>query len=161
MTTIHAYTNDQRILDLAHKDLRRARAAAVNIIPTSTGAARAIGLVLPELKGKLDGTSLRVPVVTGSVVDLVVALDKKPSVADINAAFKAAGESEGWLGKVLVYTEDPIVSSDIVGDPASATVDGLLTAAMGDMYKIVSWYDNEWGYSNRLADITAFVAGQL
>ncbi|MBK8433160.1 MAG: type I glyceraldehyde-3-phosphate dehydrogenase [Chloroflexi bacterium] len=161
MTTIHAYTNDQRILDLAHKDLRRARAAAVNIIPTSTGAARAIGLVLPELKGKLDGTSLRVPVVTGSVVDLVVALDKKPSVADINAAFKAAGESEGWLGKVLVYTEDPIVSSDIVGDPASATVDGLLTAAMGDMYKIVSWYDNEWGYSNRLADITAFVAERL
>lgn len=161
MTTIHAYTNDQRILDLAHKDLRRARAAAVNIIPTSTGAARAIGLVLPELKGKLDGTSLRVPVVTGSVVDLVVALDKKPSVADINAAFKAAGESEGWLGKVLVYTEDPIVSSDIVGHPASATVDGLLTAALGDMYKIVSWYDNEWGYSNRLADITAFVAEQL
>jgi glyceraldehyde 3-phosphate dehydrogenase len=161
MTTIHAYTNDQRILDLAHKDLRRARAAAVNIIPTSTGAARAIGLVLPELKGKLDGTSLRVPVVTGSVVDLVVALDKKPSVADINAAFKAAGESEGWLGKVLVYTEDPIVSSDIVGDPASATVDGLLTAALGDMYKIVSWYDNEWGYSNRLADITAFVAEKL
>jgi glyceraldehyde 3-phosphate dehydrogenase len=114
MTTIHAYTNDQRILDLAHKDLRRARAAAVNIIPTSTGAARAIGLVLPELKGKLDGTSLRVPVVTGSVVDLVVALDKKPTVADINAALKAAAESDTWLGKVLVYTEDPIVSSDVL-----------------------------------------------
>jgi glyceraldehyde 3-phosphate dehydrogenase len=161
MTTIHAYTNDQRILDLAHKDLRRARAAAVNIIPTSTGAARAIGLVLPELKGKLDGTSLRVPVVTGSVVDLVVALDKKPTVADINAALKAAAESDTWLGKVLVYTEDPIVSSDVVGSPASSTVDGLLTANMGDMYKVVTWYDNEWGYSNRLADMAAFVAGQL
>ena len=161
MTTIHAYTNDQRILDLAHKDLRRARAAAVNIIPTSTGAARAIGLVLPELKGKLDGTSLRVPVVTGSVVDLVMSLDKKPSVADINAAFKAAAESDSWLGKVLVYTEDPIVSSDVVGSPASSTVDGLLTATMGDMYKVVTWYDNEWGYSNRLADMAAFVAERL
>jgi glyceraldehyde 3-phosphate dehydrogenase len=161
MTTIHAYTNDQRILDLAHKDLRRARAAAVNIIPTSTGAARAIGLVLPELKGKLDGTSLRVPVVTGSVVDLVIALDKKPTVADINAALKAAAESDTWLGKVLVYTEDPIVSSDVVGSPASPTVDGLLTATMGDMYKVVTWYDNEWGYSNRLADMAAFVAGQM
>ncbi len=161
MTTIHAYTNDQRILDLAHNDLRRARAAAVNIIPTSTGAARAIGLVLPELKGKLDGTSLRVPVVTGSVVDLVLSLDKKPSVADINAALKAASESDSWLGKVLVYTEDPIVSSDVIGSPASSTVDGLLTATMGDMAKVVTWYDNEWGYSNRLADIAAFVAERL
>ncbi len=162
MSTIHAYTNDQRILDIAHKDMRRARSAAINIIPTSTGAARAIGLVMPELKGKLDGMAFRVPVATGSVVDLTVALEKKASVAEVNAALKAAAESDGWLGKVLVYTEDEIVSTDVVGSEASSTVDGLLTATAGDnMVKVVTWYDNEWGYSNRLADICAFVGEKL
>ncbi len=162
MSTIHAYTNDQRILDIAHKDMRRARSAAINIIPTSTGAARAIGLVMPELKGKLDGMAFRVPVATGSVVDLTVALEKKASVAEVNAALKAAADSDGWLGKVLVYTEDEIVSTDVVGSEASSTVDGLLTATAGDnMVKVVTWYDNEWGYSNRLADICAFVGEKL
>ncbi len=162
MSTIHAYTNDQRILDIAHKDMRRARSAAINIIPTSTGAARAIGLVMPELKGKLDGMAFRVPVATGSVVDLTVALEKQASVAEVNAALKAAAESDGWLGKVLVYTEDEIVSTDVVGSEASSTVDGLLTATAGDnMVKVVTWYDNEWGYSNRLADICAFVGEKL
>lgn len=162
MTTVHAYTNDQRILDLAHKDLRRARAAAVNIIPTSTGAARAIGLVLPELKGKLNGTSLRVPVVTGSVVDLTVTLGRDVTKEEVNAAFKAASESEGWLGKVLVYSEEPLVSSDIVGTPASATIDALSTDVIGgNVAKVIAWYDNEWGYASRLADLTAFVAEKL
>jgi len=150
MTTVHAYTNDQRILDLPHKDLRRARAAALSVIPTSTGAARAIGLVIPELKGKLDGFAMRVPVPDGSVVDLVVTLEREASVDEINAAVKAA--AEGPLAGVLRYTEDPIVSSDIVGDPHSSIFDASLTMVMGRQAKVVSWYDNEWGFTNRLVD---------
>jgi glyceraldehyde 3-phosphate dehydrogenase len=151
MTTVHAYTNDQRILDLPHKDLRRARAAAVNVIPTSTGAARAIGLVIPELKGKLDGYALRVPVPDGSVIDLTVDLEQDTSVDAINEAMKAA--AEGPLAGVLRYTEDPIVSSDIVGDPHSSIFDSKLTMVMGRQAKIVTWYDNEWGFSNRMVDL--------
>jgi glyceraldehyde 3-phosphate dehydrogenase len=161
MTTIHAYTNDQAILDMPHKDLRRARAAAVNIIPTSTGAAKAAGLVLPHLKGKLDGLAMRVPVPDGSVTDLVATLKRAPTVEEINAAFKAASESGSLAGGRLVYTEDPIVSSDIVGSPASCTFDALSTMAMGDVAKIVGWYDNEWGYSNRLVDLVDLVARSL
>jgi glyceraldehyde 3-phosphate dehydrogenase len=151
MTTIHAYTNDQRILDFAHKDLRRARAAAGNIILTSTGAARAIGLVIPALKGKMDGIAMRVPVMDGSVVDLVAMLAAEVSADDINAAMKKA--SDGTMQGILEYTEDPIVSSDIVGDPASSVFDSLSTMTMGKMCKVVSWYDNEWGFSNRLVDL--------
>ncbi|MEW6553071.1 MAG: type I glyceraldehyde-3-phosphate dehydrogenase [Actinomycetota bacterium] len=151
MTTVHAYTNDQRILDFPHKDLRRARAAAGNIIPTSTGAAKAIGLVIPELKGKLDGIAMRVPVMDGSVVDLVAVLAKEVSHADINAAVKAG--AEGALKGVLEYTEDPIVSSDVVGNPSSSVFDAKSTMTMGKMCKVVSWYDNEWGFSNRLVDL--------
>ncbi|MDD5665774.1 MAG: type I glyceraldehyde-3-phosphate dehydrogenase [Actinomycetota bacterium] len=151
MTTVHAYTNDQRILDFPHKDLRRARAAAGNIIPTSTGAARAIGLVIPELKGKLDGIAMRVPVMDGSVVDLVAALAKEGKAEDINAAMKAA--AEGSLKGILEYTEDPIVSSDVIGNPASSVFDAKTTLSMGKMCKVVSWYDNEWGFSNRLVDL--------
>ncbi|MDD3717046.1 MAG: type I glyceraldehyde-3-phosphate dehydrogenase [Actinomycetota bacterium] len=151
MTTVHAYTNDQRILDFPHKDLRRARAAAGNIIPTSTGAARAIGLVIPELKGKLDGIAMRVPVMDGSVVDLVAALAKEVKAEDINAAMKAA--AEGSLKGILEYTEDPIVSSDVIGNPASSVFDAKTTLSMGKMCKVVSWYDNEWGFSNRLVDL--------
>jgi glyceraldehyde 3-phosphate dehydrogenase (phosphorylating) len=151
MTTIHAYTNDQRILDFPHKDLRRARAAAGNIIPTSTGAAKAIGLVIPELKGKLDGIAMRVPVMDGSVVDLVAVLSKEVSASDINAAVKAG--AEGALKGILEYTEDPIVSSDVVGNPASSVFDAKTTMTMGKMCKVVSWYDNEWGFSNRLVDL--------
>jgi glyceraldehyde 3-phosphate dehydrogenase len=161
MTTIHAYTNDQAILDMPHKDLRRARAAAVNIIPTSTGAAKAAGLVLPHLKGKLDGLAMRVPVPDGSVTDLVATLKRAATVEEINAAFKAASESGSLAGGRLVYTEDPIVSSDIVGSPASCTFDALSTMAMGDVAKIVGWYDNEWGYSNRLVDLVDLVARSL
>jgi glyceraldehyde 3-phosphate dehydrogenase len=161
MTTIHAYTNDQAILDMPHKDLRRARAAAVNIIPTSTGAAKAAGLVLPHLKGKLDGLAMRVPVPDGSVTDLVATLKRAPTIEEINAAFKAASESGSLAGGRLVYTEDPIVSSDIVGSPASCTFDALSTMAMGDVAKIVGWYDNEWGYSNRLVDLVDLVARSL
>jgi len=151
MTTVHAYTNDQRILDFPHKDLRRARAAAGNIIPTSTGAAKAIGLVIPELKGKLDGIAMRVPVMDGSVVDLVAVLSKEVSAADINAAVKAA--AGGALKGILEYTEDPIVSSDVIGNPASSIFDAKITMTMGKMCKVVSWYDNEWGFSNRLVDL--------
>lgn len=151
MTTVHAYTNDQRILDFPHKDLRRARAAAGNIIPTSTGAAKAIGLVIPELKGKLDGIAMRVPVMDGSVVDLVAVLSKEASAADINAAVKAA--ADGALKGILEYTEDPIVSSDIIGNPASSVFDAKTTMTMGKMCKVVSWYDNEWGFTNRLVDL--------
>ncbi|MEP7033906.1 MAG: type I glyceraldehyde-3-phosphate dehydrogenase [Actinomycetota bacterium] len=161
MTTIHAYTNDQAILDMPHKDLRRARAAAVNIIPTSTGAAKAAGLVLPHLKGKLDGLAMRVPVPDGSVTDLVATLKRVATVEEINAAFKAASESGSLAGGRLIYTEDPIVSSDIVGSPASCTFDALSTMAMGDVAKIVGWYDNEWGYSNRLVDLVDLVARSL
>jgi glyceraldehyde 3-phosphate dehydrogenase len=151
MTTIHAYTNDQRILDLPHKDLRRARAAAVSVIPTSTGAARAIGVVLPELKGKLDGYSLRVPVPDGSVVDLTVDLEREASVDEINAAVKEA--AEGPMKGILRYTDEPIVSSDILGDPHSSIFDSALTLAIGRQAKVVAWYDNEWGFSNRLVDL--------
>jgi len=160
MTTIHAYTNDQQILDLPHKDLRRARAAAINIIPTSTGAAKAAGLVLPHLKGKLDGISMRVPVPDGSVTDLVAKVRSDVTKEQVNAAFEAAA-SEGSLAGKLVYTEDPIVSSDIVGTPASCTFDALSTMVMGDTVKIVGWYDNEWGYSSRLVDLVELVAGSL
>ena len=151
MTTIHAYTNDQRILDLPHKDLRRARAAALNIIPTSTGAARAIGLVLPQLKGKLDGFAMRVPVPDGSVVDLVLTLEKEATVEDINLAMKQA--ADGPLAGILKYTDEPIVSSDIVGDPHSAIFDSALTMVMGREAKVVVWYDNEWGFTNRMVDL--------
>jgi glyceraldehyde 3-phosphate dehydrogenase len=152
MTTVHAYTNDQRILDFVHSDLRRARAAAANIIPTTTGAARAIGKVIPELKGKLDGFALRVPVTDGSVVDLVACLKGKPSVEDVNAAMKKA--AEGPMKGILQYTEDPIVSQDVVGNPHSSIFDAPLTMRMSDcMVKVISWYDNEWGYSCRVVDL--------
>ena len=160
MTTIHAYTNDQSILDLPHKDLRRARAAAVNIIPTSTGAAKATALVLPHLKGKLDGMAMRVPVPDGSITDLVATVGRDVTVEEVNAAFAAAA-AEGSLAGKLVYTADPIVSSDIVGTPASCTFDSLSTMVMGRTVKIVGWYDNEWGYSNRLVDLVEHVAGSL
>ncbi|MFH8475613.1 type I glyceraldehyde-3-phosphate dehydrogenase [Streptomyces sp. NPDC018000] len=160
MTTVHAYTNDQRILDFPHSDLRRARAAAENIIPTTTGAAKATALVLPQLKGKLDGMAMRVPVPTGSVTDLVITLSREVTRDEVNAAFQKAAE-EGPLKGKLFYTEDPIVSSDIVSDPASCTFDSLLTMAEGSQVKVIGWYDNEWGYSNRLVDLTVFVGSQL
>lgn len=151
MTTIHAYTNDQRVLDLPHEDIRRARAAAVNLIPTSTGAARAIGLVLPELKGKIDGMSMRAPVPTGSVTDLVVRVGRETSIDEVNAAFRAA--AEGPLAGYLQYTADPIVSSDIKQSPYSCIFDSDLTMVNGSMVKVFGWYDNEWGYSCRLVDL--------
>jgi glyceraldehyde 3-phosphate dehydrogenase len=160
MTTVHAYTNDQQILDLPHSDLRRARAAAVNIIPTSTGAAKATALVIPELKGKLDGMAMRVPIPDGSVTDLVAIVGREVSADEVNAAFKAAAEDSSLTGR-LVYSEDPLVSSDIVGAPASCTFDSLSTMTNGNMVKIVGWYDNEWGYSNRLVDLTRLVAKGL
>ena len=159
MTTVHAYTNDQVILDFPHKDLRRARGAATNIIPTSTGAAKAISLVLPELKGKLDGYALRVPVPTGSVVDLTVELSREVSASDINSALKAA--AAGPLKGIMSYTEDPIVSSDIVTDPHSCIVDSGLTKVIGSTAKVVGWYDNEWGYSSRLVDLITYVGRSL
>jgi glyceraldehyde 3-phosphate dehydrogenase len=156
MTTTHAYTNDQRILDLMHKDLRRARAAAVNIVPTSTGAAKAIGLVLPELKGRLHGLSLRVPTSTVSVVDLVVDTKKPASVEAVNGALKAAAEN--GLNGILAYTDEPLVSTDFRGHPASSIVDGLSTVVLEEkMVKVLSWYDNEWGYSCRVGDLAAFM----
>ena len=159
MTTIHAYTNDQVILDFPHQDLRRARAAATNMIPTSTGAAKAIALVLPELKGKLDGYAMRVPIPTGSATDLTVELAKEATAAEINAAMKAA--ADGPLKGYLTYTEDPIVSSDIVTDPSSCIFDSGLTKVIGNQVKIVGWYDNEWGYSNRLVDLISYVGKTL
>jgi glyceraldehyde 3-phosphate dehydrogenase len=159
MTTIHAYTNDQVILDFPHKDLHRARAAAVNLIPTTTGAAKAISLVIPELKGKLDGFAMRVPVPTGSATDLTVQLEREVTKDEVNAAFRTA--AEGSLKGYLEYTEDPIVSSDIVTSPASCTFDASLTTVQGDQVKIVGWYDNEWGYSNRLVDVTTLVGSAL
>jgi len=156
MTTVHAFTNDQNLLDLAHKDLRRARSAAVNIVPASTGAARATSLVMASMKGKLDGSALRVPVVDGSITDFTGILKRDVTVDEINEAFRAAASS-GPLSKVLVYTEEPIVSSDIVGSPASCTFDSLLTMAMGSLIKVFGWYDNEWGYSNRLVDLARIV----
>ncbi|GII87629.1 glyceraldehyde-3-phosphate dehydrogenase [Sphaerisporangium siamense] len=159
MTTIHAYTQDQNLQDGPHKDLRRARAAALNIVPTSTGAAKAIGLVLPELKGKLDGFALRVPIPTGSATDLTVDLARETTVEEVNAALKAA--AEGPLRGVLSYTEDDIVSSDIVTDPASCIFDSGLTKVIGNQVKVVGWYDNEWGYSNRLGDLIELVGSRL
>ncbi len=159
MTTIHAYTNDQVILDFPHKDLRRSRAAALSIIPTSTGAAKAISLVLPELKGKLDGYALRVPVPTGSATDLTVELAREASVVEINAALKKA--STGSLKGYLSYTEDPIVSADIVTDPSSCILDAGLTKVIGTTAKVVGWYDNEWGYSNRLVDLIQYIGKSI
>ncbi|MFZ1176721.1 MAG: type I glyceraldehyde-3-phosphate dehydrogenase [Mycobacterium sp.] len=159
MTTIHAYTQDQNLQDGPHKDLRRARAAALNIVPTSTGAAKAIGLVMPELKGKLDGYALRVPIPTGSVTDLTADLSKSASVEEINAAFKAA--AEGRLKGILKYYDAPIVSSDIVTDPHSSIFDSGLTKVIDNQAKVVSWYDNEWGYSNRLSDLVVLVGKSL
>jgi glyceraldehyde 3-phosphate dehydrogenase len=159
MTTIHAYTQDQNLQDGPHKDLRRARAAALNIVPTSTGAAKAIGLVMPELKGKLDGYALRVPIPTGSATDLTVELSKAASAEEINAAFKAA--AQGKLKGILKYYDAPIVSSDIVTDPHSSIFDSGLTKVIDDQAKVVSWYDNEWGYSNRLIDLVALVGKSL
>ncbi|NMD57175.1 MULTISPECIES: type I glyceraldehyde-3-phosphate dehydrogenase [Tsukamurella] len=159
MTTVHAYTQDQNLQDGPHKDPRRARAAAINVVPTSTGAAKAIGLVLPELEGKLDGYALRVPIPTGSVTDLTVQLAKKATVDEINAAMKAA--AEGSLKGILKYYDAPIVSSDIVTDPHSSLFDAGLTKVIDDQAKVVSWYDNEWGYSNRLVDVTDLVGKSL
>jgi glyceraldehyde 3-phosphate dehydrogenase len=163
MTTIHAYTNDQRVADLVHKDLRRARAAAINIIPTTTGAARAVGKVIPELNGKLDGYALRVPVVVGSIVDLVVDLKKTVTVDEVNAAVKAA--AEGPLKGILVYCDEPIVSTDVIMNPASSIFDALSTMTIpkdaGNMVKVVSWYDNEWGYSCRTVEIMKKLARML
>ncbi|GGO15221.1 type I glyceraldehyde-3-phosphate dehydrogenase [Micromonospora parathelypteridis] len=159
MTTIHAYTQDQNLQDAPHSDLRRARAAALNIVPTSTGAAKAIGLVLPDLKGKLDGYALRVPIPTGSVTDLTVNVARETTVDEVNAALKAA--ADGPLKGILVYNEDPIVSTDIVTDPASCIFDAPLTKVVGNQVKVVGWYDNEWGYSNRLVDLVKLVGSSL
>jgi glyceraldehyde 3-phosphate dehydrogenase len=157
MTTIHSYTNDQHVLDFPHKDLRRARAAALNMIPTTTGAAKAIGLVMPELKGKLDGYAMRVPTPDVSVVDLVAVLAKKTTAAEVNAALKAAAEGE--LKGILAYTEDPVVSTDMLHNPNSSIIDGDLTKVIdGDLVKVVSWYDNEWGYSCRVNDLVLFLS---
>lgn len=160
MTTVHAYTADQNLQDGPHSDLRRARAAGVNIVPTSTGAAKAIGLVLPELKGKLDGFALRVPVPTGSITDLTVETSQEVTLEQVQAAFRSASDNGPWKG-VLRYTEEPIVSSDIVGDAYSSIVDGGLIRVIGNQVKMSSWYDNEWGYSNRLVDLASYMAAQL
>lgn len=155
MTTVHSYTNDQRVLDLPHKDLRRARAAAINIIPTTTGAAKATALVLPSLKGRFDGTALRVPTATGSISDITALLKREVTAEEVNAALKAA--AEGPLKGILAYTEDEIVLQDIVMDPHSSIVDGKLTKALGNLVKVFAWYDNEWGYANRVADLVELV----
>jgi glyceraldehyde 3-phosphate dehydrogenase len=157
MTTIHSYTNDQNVLDFPHKDLRRARAAALNMIPTTTGAAKAIGLVMPELKGKLDGYSMRVPTPDVSVVDLVAVTARPTSAEEVNAAFKAA--ADGPMKGILAYTDDPVVSTDMLHNPNSSIVDGQMTKVLdGNLLKVVSWYDNEWGYSSRVVDLIAFLA---
>jgi glyceraldehyde 3-phosphate dehydrogenase len=159
MTTIHSYTNDQNVLDFPHKDLRRARAAAINMIPTTTGAAKAIGLVMPELKGKLDGYAMRVPTPNVSVVDLVALFEKEATTEQVNAALKAAAEGE--LKGILAYTEDPVVSTDMMHNPNSSIVDAGMTKVLGgNLAKVVSWYDNEWGYSCRLVDLVKFIAGK-
>ena len=159
MTTIHSYTNDQNILDGVHEDLRRARAAALNIIPTTTGAAKAVGLVLPELNGKIHGMAFRVPTPTGSVTDFVATLEKDATVEDVNSAYQVA--SDGSMAGIVEYTEEPIVSTDIKQNPHSSIIDGLSTMSMGgDMVKVVGWYDNEWGYSCRTADLCAFLGRQ-
>jgi glyceraldehyde 3-phosphate dehydrogenase (phosphorylating) len=160
MTTCHAYTNDQNTLDLARDDLRRARAAAINIIPTTTGAAKAASLAMPELKGRLDGLSLRVPVPDGSITDLVAIVGSEVTREQVNNAYREASQSAGMKG-VMEYTEDPIVSSDIVGNPHSCIIDGLSTMTNGNLVKVLGWYDNEWGYSNRLVDVTELVAGSI
>ncbi|QTG80061.1 type I glyceraldehyde-3-phosphate dehydrogenase [Arthrobacter crystallopoietes] len=160
MTTIHAYTADQNLQDGPHRDLRRARAAAINVVPTSTGAAKAIGLVLPELKGKLDGYAIRVPVPTGSATDLTATVSREVTAEEVNAAYKAAAGEERLAG-ILTYSEDPLVSSDIVTDPASSIFDSGLTKVIGNQVKVVAWYDNEWGYSNRLVDLTELVSSKL
>jgi glyceraldehyde 3-phosphate dehydrogenase (phosphorylating) len=160
MTTIHAYTNDQQVLDLPHKDLRRARAAAINLIPTSTGAARAIGVVLPELKGKVDGMSMRAPVPTGSIVDLVVQVGSEPTAEQVNELFRSRADT-GDLEGILLYTDEPIVSTDIVHSPYSSIFDSGLTMANGNLVKVFSWYDNEWGYSCRLVDLVARIGQTL
>jgi len=160
MTTVHAYTNDQRVADTPHSDLRRARHAAENIIPTSTGAAKAIGQVLPSLDGKLDGMAMRVPVPDGSIVDLVVVLSRNVTVEEVNVAMKAAADGE--MKGILEYTDEPIVSSDVIGNPASSIFDSSLTKVVnGNMVKVVSWYDNEWGYSNRVVDLLEAMADQV
>ena len=160
MTTCHAYTNDQNTLDLARDDLRRSRAAAINIIPTTTGAAKAASLTMPELKGRLDGLALRVPVPDGSITDIVAVLGSEVSKEDVNNAYREAAQSAGMKG-ILEYTEDPIVSTDIIGNPHSCIIDGLSTMTNGNMVKVLGWYDNEWGYSNRLVDLTELVASKL
>ena len=160
MTTCHAYTNDQNTLDLARDDLRRARAAAINIIPTTTGAAKAAALAMPELKGRLDGLALRVPVPDGSITDIVAVLGSEVSKDDVNNAYREAAQATGMKG-ILEYTEDPIVSTDIVGNPHSCIIDGLSTMANGNFVKVLGWYDNEWGYSNRLVDLTELLASKL
>ena len=160
MTTIHAYTNDQNLLDLPHKDLRRARAAAINIVPASTGAAKASSLALPELKGKMDGLAMRVPVPDGSVTDLVCVLKRDVTVEQVNEAFRKASETKPLAG-ILGYTEDPIVSSDVVGSEFSCVFDSLSTMTIGSLVKVIGWYDNEWGYSNRLVDLVGLVASKL
>jgi glyceraldehyde 3-phosphate dehydrogenase len=159
MTTVHAYTADQNLQDGPHKDPRRARAAALNIVPTSTGAAKAIGLVMPELAGKLDGFALRVPVPTGSITDLTLETKSEVTVDEINAAYKEA--AEGPMKGILLYSEDPLVSTDITTDPHSSIYDSGLTKVIGGLVKITSWYDNEWGYSNRLVDLTEYVGARL
>lgn len=160
MTTIHSYTNDQRILDLAHKDLRRARTAALNIIPTTTGAAKAVGLVIPEVAGKVDGMALRVPTATGSITDFVAEVEKSTTAEEVNAALKAA--AEGAMKGILGYSEEPLVLQDYVGDPRSSIVDAEMTKVMdGNMVKVLAWYDNEWGYASRTADLAAIVAKSL
>jgi glyceraldehyde 3-phosphate dehydrogenase len=162
MSTIHAYTNGQRILDMASKDLRRSRTAGTNIIPTTTGAAKAVSVVIPALEGRFDGMAFRVPVVTVSVVDLTAELEKDVSIEELNGALKAAANGGGWMGKVLDYSEEPLVSTDFIGSEYSSTVDGLSTQVIGgNLAKIITWYDNEWGYSLRLADLAAFVADKL
>lgn len=162
MSTIHAYTNGQKILDMAAKDLRRSRSAGINIIPTTTGAAKAVAMVIPDLAGRFDGMAFRVPVPTVSVVDLTAELDKDATIDEINGALKAAANGSGWMGHVLDYTDEPLVSTDFIGSKFSSTVDGLSTQVIGgNLVKVVTWYDNEWGYSMRLADLAAFVAGKL
>ena len=157
LTTVHGYTNDQNVLDGPHKDLHRARAAAVNLIPTTTGAARAVGIVLPALAGRIDGMALRVPVEDGSLCDLAAVLEREVTAEEVNAAFKAAADGE--LAGLLTYNEDPIVSRDVIGDPASCVFDSTLTQAHGDLVKVFGWYDNEWGYTQRLLDLVELVAG--
>jgi glyceraldehyde 3-phosphate dehydrogenase len=162
MSTIHAYTNGQRILDMASKDLRRSRSAGINIIPTTTGAAKAVSMVIPALDGRFDGMAFRVPVATVSVVDLTAELEKDTSVEELNQAFSAAANGDGWLGKILDYTEEPLVSTDFIGSSYSSTVDALSTQVSGgNLVKVVTWYDNEWGYASRLADLAGYAAERL